>query len=77
MNELEIREKIASLLEKDFNIKLDGVDYDKPIFEQIAIDSMLLVAIAARIEQEFAIELPLSIMENPTLGNLIGLVAKA
>jgi acyl carrier protein len=77
MIESSVGEKLAVLLKNEFAIHLDGVDHEKPIFEQMAIDSMLLVTIAAAIEQEFKIELPLSFMEKPTISHLIGLISKA
>jgi acyl carrier protein len=72
-----IQEKLTSLLENEFGIKLADIDPDRSIFEQIPIDSMQLVAMSAKIEQSFEIELPLAILEKPTLNNLIRLVTQA
>jgi acyl carrier protein len=77
MQELDIKEKLVLAINRDFNIDLSTIDPARSIFEQIAVDSMLLVAIAAKVEQEFDIELPLTIMEKPTLNNLIALIAEA
>lgn len=77
MKKVGIREKLFTILENDFNINLDGIDPDRPIFDQLPLDSMQLVAIAARIEEIFGIELPLTFMEKPTLNRLIDLVAEA
>ena len=76
MKKAGIQEKLFTILENDFNINLDGIDPDRPIFDQLPLDSMQLVAIAARIEEIFGIELPLTFMEKPTLHRLIDLVAE-
>ena len=77
MKKVGIREKLFTILENDFNINLDGIDPDRPIFDQLPLDSMQLVAIAARIEEIFGIELPLTFMEKPTLNHFIQLVVEA
>ncbi len=75
MAEMPVKEKLFAVLERDFNINLNGIDPDQSIFDQIPVDSMLLVGIVAGIEQEFGIELPLSFMEKPTLTNLIQMIS--
>jgi acyl carrier protein len=72
-----IQEKLFSMLKNDFNINLDRVDPDRPIFDQLPLDSMQLVAIAVKIEELFGIELPLTFMEKPALNHLIELVVDA
>jgi acyl carrier protein len=77
MEKTGVRERLFSMLGNDFNIKLDEIDPDRPVFEQLPLDSMQLVAIAAKIEEAFGIELPLNFMENPTLNHLLELVENA
>jgi acyl carrier protein len=77
MKNAGIHERLFSILENECTIKLDGIDPDRPIFEQLPLDSMQLVAIAANIEETFGIELPLTFMEKPTLNHLIELVVDA
>ncbi len=77
MEKNSVQERLFSILEHEFTLKFDGIEPDRPIFEQLPLDSMQLVAIAATIEETFGIELPLTFMEKPTLNNLIRLVVEA
>jgi acyl carrier protein len=77
MKSTDIQKKLFTILTNDFNIDLEGVDPDRPIFEQLPLDSMQLVAIAAKIEETFGIELPLTFMETPTLNCLVELIVNA
>jgi acyl carrier protein len=77
MNSTILTERLFSVLENDFNLKLNGIDRDTSIFEQLPLDSMQLVAIAVKIEETFGIELPLTFMEKPTINHLVKLVADA
>ena len=77
MEKNSVQERLFSILEHEFTIKLDHIEPDRPIFEQLPLDSMQLVAIAAKIEETFGIELPLTFMEKPTFNNLIRLVVEA
>ena len=72
-----MQEKLYSILTNDFNINLDGIDPDRPIFDQLPLDSMQIVAIMAKVEEIFNIELPLSFMEKPTLNHFVELVVDA
>jgi acyl carrier protein len=74
MAAMRVYDRLFALLDRDFNVDLTGIDPARSIFEQIPIDSMVLVGIAAGIEQEFGVELPLSFMEHPTLDNLLRLI---
>jgi acyl carrier protein len=69
--------RLFSILRNEFNIKVEELDPDRPVFEQLPLDSMQMVAIAAKIEETFGIELPLTFMEKPTLNHLLELVAEA
>ena len=69
--------RLSEILDKEFQINLAQIEPDTPILNQLPLDSMQLVAIVARIEQEFGIELPLSIIEEPTLNSFITIVGEA
>ena len=64
------------MIDTEFGVQLAGIDPDRPIFEQVAVDSMQLVSIAASIEREFKVELPLSLMEQPTVRNLVRMISE-
>ncbi len=74
MAALPVYERLSALLDRDFNVDLAGIDPARSIFEQVPIDSLVLVGIAAGIEQEFGVELPLSFMEQPTIDNLLRMI---
>jgi acyl carrier protein len=77
MEKTVVIDRLFSILENDFNLKPDAVDPDRPIFEQLPLDSMQLVAVAAKVEEVFNIELPLTFMEKPTLNHFVELVVEA
>jgi acyl carrier protein len=77
MEKAGLQKKLFTILTDDFNINPEGIDPDRPIFEQLPLDSMQLVAIAAKIEEAFGIELPLTFMETPTLNRLVELIVNA
>ena len=77
MNATVLTERLFAVLENDFNLKLNAIDRDASIFEQLPLDSMQLVAIAVKIEETFGIELPLTFMEKPTINHFVKLVADA
>ncbi|MBN2036731.1 MAG: acyl carrier protein [Chitinispirillaceae bacterium] len=72
-----IYSRLSEILAKDFQINVASIEPDTPIFNQLSLDSMQLVAIIAKVEQEFGIELPLSLIEEPTLNSFISIVAEA
>ncbi len=73
MDEL-LKNKIFGIMQKDIHIDPASIDPDKPIREQISLDSMQFVSITARIELEMNIELPISIMEVRTLNEFLAVV---
>ena len=68
--------RLGEILDKEFQINLAQIEPDTPILNQLPLDSMQLVAIVAKVEQEFGIELPLSIIEEPTLNSFIAIIGK-
>jgi acyl carrier protein len=72
----QLRQKIFSLIQKDINADPSKIDPDKPIREQVGLDSMQFVGVVARIELELNIELPMSVMEVKTLNEFLAVVEK-
>jgi acyl carrier protein len=67
---------LSEILDREFQINLTQIEPDTPILNQLPLDSMQLVAIVAKVEQEFGIELPLSLIEEPTLNHFIAFIGK-
>jgi acyl carrier protein len=65
------RKRLFDIIRKDIDIDPATLDLEKPIREQISLDSMRFVGIIARIELELNIELPISIMESKTLHDFL------
>ena len=68
--------KISTILEKEVNVKFSDIDPEKDIREQVSLDSMQFVKIIAILEEEFKIELPISIMEVSTLKEFLSIIDK-
>ncbi len=69
-----LQNRLYRAIEKDTNVDPASLDPDKPIRDQISLDSMRFVSIIARIELEFDIELPMSAMEVKTLGEFLKII---
>jgi acyl carrier protein len=69
-----LKKKIFGIMQKDIHVDPASIDADKPIREQISLDSMQFVSITARIELEMNVELPMSIMEAKTLNEFLLLI---
>ena len=76
MSREHIFSRLGEILDREFQINLAQIEPDTLILEQLPLDSMQLVAIVAKVEQEFGIELPLSLIEEPTLNHFIALIGK-
>ena len=72
----QLKQKIFSLIQKDINADPSKIDPDKPIRDQIGLDSMQFVGVIARVELELGIELPISIMEVKTLNEFLAVLEK-
>ena len=59
-----IKQKIFGLIQKDLNADPSKIDPDKPIRDQVGLDSMQFVGVVARIELELGVELPISVIRN-------------
>jgi acyl carrier protein len=66
-----LRKRLFGIIQKDINVDPATLDPDKPIREQISLDSMRFVSIIARIELEMDIEIPMSILEIKTLNEFL------
>lgn len=76
MTREEIKKRLDSLLENRYRLTLDAIDPDVPIMEQMPVDSALLINIMVDVEKEFGIEVPLTLIETPTLNNFLSIVGE-
>jgi acyl carrier protein len=72
----QLRQKIFGLIQQDINADPSTIDPDKPIRDQIALDSMQFIGVVARVELELGVELPISVMEVKTLNEFLSVVEK-
>jgi|GEM_PF-811937 Phosphopantetheine attachment site. len=72
----QLKQKIFGLIQKDINADPSTIDPDRPIRDQVGLDSMQFVGVVARIELELGIELPMSVMEVKTLNEFMAVVEK-
>ena len=75
VNSDAIKSRLGNILLSEFQIDFTGIDPDISVFDALAIDSITLVGIATRVEREFDIEIPLSLIENPTINNFIASIS--
>jgi acyl carrier protein len=68
----EQKRRIFDVLQKEVRVDPSTIDPDGDFREHINIDSMQFVAIIARLEKEFDIEIPISVMESKTLNEFLG-----
>ena len=69
--DLQTKKRIFDIIQTNVNIDPASLDPDKPISEQICLDSMQFVSIIGRIELEMNVELPMSVMEAKTLNEFL------
>lgn len=70
----ELRRKVLKIIEAETGIPPTEIDADADFREEAYLDSMQFVAIAARIEEEFKIELPITVVNVTTLNEFISFV---
>lgn len=70
----EQKKKIFDILQKEVRLDPSSLDPNSDFRDQISIDSMQFVALLARLEKEFDIEIPISVMEAKTLNEFLGLL---
>ncbi|MBN2144170.1 MAG: acyl carrier protein [Candidatus Aureabacteria bacterium] len=67
----DIRKKVFDIVKKETGEDLSVINPKKDFREQTNLDSMQLVAIIARLEQAFKIEIPALVMTVSTLEELL------
>lgn len=58
----EIKNKVQNILEETTGIKIKNFDLNREIQSQIKLDSIKIVELFSALENEFKIELPLTMM---------------
>jgi len=69
-----VKDKLFSTIHKEIGRDPAELDPDKPIRDQIALDSMQFVSLVARIELALNLELPISAMEVNTLNEFLTVI---
>ncbi len=72
----EIKEKIFRIFKNETHMDPTTIDPDTDLLAQITFDSLQLIGIIAKIEDELNIELPLMSMEINTLNEFFEIVSK-
>jgi acyl carrier protein len=67
----EQKKRIFDILQKEVRLDPSSIDPNSDFRDQISIDSMQFVALLARLEKEFDIEIPISVMEAKTLSEFL------
>jgi acyl carrier protein len=69
-----LRKRIYSAIQSVVNIDPTAIDPSKNLREQVNLDSMQFVAVLAKLETEFNIELPISAMEAKTFNDFFAIL---
>jgi acyl carrier protein len=69
-----LRKRIYSAIRSVTNIDPAAIDPEKNLREQVNLDSMQFVAVLAKLETEFNIELPISAMEAKTFNDFFAVL---
>ena len=67
----ELQQKLLEIIEEESGIPPTEIDADADFREEAYLDSMQFVAIAAHIEEEFNIVLPITVVNVTTLNEFI------
>ncbi len=62
-----LKKTIDDIICSDIGIDPATIDIDKPIRDQVSLDSMQFIGVIAKLEIELEIELPIAIMQVTTL----------
>ncbi|MBN1290936.1 MAG: acyl carrier protein [Candidatus Latescibacteria bacterium] len=73
----KVKKRIEDIILSDIGIDPAAVDADKPIREQVSLDSMQFVSLIAKLEIELEVELPIAIMQVKTLREFYSAVEQA
>lgn len=75
MQQSTSRERIIQIIQKILtDVDISSIDFNAPIREVVNIDSIQLIAVMSRLEDELKIELPISTMEVETLEEFFTIV---
>jgi acyl carrier protein len=69
-----LRKRIYSAIQSVVNIDPATIEPEKNLREQVNLDSMQFVAVLAKLETEFNIELPISAMEANTFNDFFAVL---
>jgi acyl carrier protein len=69
-----LKKRIYNSIQSVVNIDLSAIDPAKNLREQVNLDSMQFVAVLAKLETEFNIELPISAMEAKTFNDFFAVL---
>jgi acyl carrier protein len=67
----EQKKQIFDILQKEVRLDPASIDPNSDFRDQINVDSMQFVALIARLEKEFDIEVPISVMEVKTINEFL------
>ena len=70
-----LKDKILGIISRESGMDSAKINPEQNFREHSFLDSMQFVAIAARTEEEFGIELPMEVMQVNTLSQFIELVS--
>ncbi len=70
----EIKNKVQNILEKITGVKIKNFDFNSDIQSQITFDSIMIVELFSVLENELAVELPLSMMNAKSAKEFIELL---
>ena len=66
MDKYVIKEKVMEIVNKISSHKINNIDLDSDLKNELTLDSIQLVELFAMLEHEFSIELPLKMMTVKT-----------
>ncbi|HUI90643.1 MAG TPA: acyl carrier protein [Chitinivibrionales bacterium] len=69
-----LKKRIYNAIRSAVNVDPATIDPEKNLREQVNLDSMQFVAVLARLETEFNIELPISAMEAKTFNDFLAVL---
>jgi acyl carrier protein len=72
--EQSVKQKVFSIINREAAIDFTTIDPNADFREQVNLDSMQFVAVLARLEKEFGIEIPISAMEATTLNDFLAVI---
>jgi acyl carrier protein len=77
MNKNAVKNKLVKVLNKSTGVDISTINPEGNLREQINLDSMQIVSIIAQIEEEFKIDVPMTIMGVKSFNEFLKIVEKA